>query len=136
MGKDSAISNFWKDGDNLAIRFIKLTKITIYFAVILIWAVIGFLIWIPLLVRMVVIFSGSVVAEAIASNKNYTAMFEQKLAYAVHFYPSTFNRIEDSIFGDPDVLIDRPDMEADARSIIFELVWSTIVWFILYLVLF
>ena len=87
MGKDSAISNFWKDGDNLAIRFIKLTKITIYFSVILIWAVIGFLIWVPLLVRMVVIFAGSVVAEAISSDKNYTAMFEQKLAYAVHFYP-------------------------------------------------
>ena len=136
MEKVSAIRNFLSEGDSLAVRFVKLTKIIIYVLVILMWAVIGFIIWIPMLVRMIVIFSGSVIAEAISSDKNYTAMLEKKLVYAIHFYPATFNRIEDSIFGDPDQITERPDMEGDIRLILFEVAWSAAVWFILYLVVF
>jgi len=133
---DSKPSVFLSDDDGLTGRFIKLTQFIIYVIVLLIWAVIGFLMWVPLIFRMILIFTGSVIAEAISTDKNYTALLEKRLNYAIAFYPSTFNRIQDSIFGDPDMVHERPDMSGDLKVIIFELFWSTIFWGVLRYIIF
>ena len=114
--------------DGFAGKFVALTKFLVYILIILIWTVFGFLMWIPLIFRMMLLFTGSVIEEAIVANKNYTALIEARLNYAIAFYPSTFNRIGDSIFGNPDKIEERPDMKGDLKLILFEVGWSITCW--------
>ena len=119
---------FMSDDDGFLGRWMKLTKFVIYLIVMILWAAIGFVIWIPLIVRMILIFTGSIIAEVISTDKNYTALLEQRLNYAISFYPGGFRRIEDSIFGDPDEVTKRPDMSGDLRIILGEVIWSAVFW--------
>ena len=119
---------FMYDDDGFLGRWMKLTKFVIYLIVMILWAAIGFVIWIPLIVRMILIFTGSIIAEVISTDKNYTALLEQRLNYAISFYPGGFRRIEDSIFGDPDEVTERPDMSGDLRIILGEVIWSAVFW--------
>jgi hypothetical protein len=48
----------------------------IYCVVSVIWAVVGFILWVPLLVRVVFTFTASVVMEAVSGDDRYTGAIE------------------------------------------------------------
>ena len=114
--------------DGITGRFIQGIKWIVYIVVMLMWAVIGFALWVPLIFRMTLRFTATVMLEAISTDKNYTAIMEARMNYAIAFYPQTFNRISDSVFGDPDTVSKPPDMKGDLKLILIEIAWSAVVW--------
>ena len=107
---------------------VALVTFFIWILVTVIWAVIGLILWIPLLIRTILLFTGSVVAEAI-TRKNYTGAVEQMLRYAIMFYPGAFQIIRDSIYDDPE--LGHWEFSVDWKILLGEVLWTAVVWFVI-----
>ena len=90
----------------------------------LIWAVVGFVFWIPLLARAIAIYIAAVTGHAIASQK--TKGLAKILPDAITFYARGFRRIRDS-FDDDDTNDPREPLQLN--RIAFEVFWSFSFWF-------
>ena len=103
----------------------------------LVWLMIGFVFWIPLLIRAAIGFCVEVV-NATLTNRSAEAAGNM-LRRAVGFYHSGFVVALEAIHGSPAVPQaafppiddDEPEMGIDARGFINELGWTALIWYLI-----
>lgn len=90
---------------------------------LLLWAPVGLLFWLPLLLRRTVAFVLAVLRAGLTGSE--VEMPRRRWEESVHFYRVGFLRIVHA-FGDEERFPDRPGPEDG--SLAFELLWSAAVW--------
>jgi len=113
------------------IRWIEiLIKWIIGIVIIIIWSLIGFFFWIPILLRACLIYSVVLFASVVGTADINRAM--RSLSLAIRFYPRGFVLIKSSIFGysldDEIPESSRPFTLTSFFHIIFESIFATFVW--------
>ena len=113
---------------------LKVVKSIVGFIVIVSWAIVGFILWLPLLTRMMAYFTGFVAAASF--RKLNLSHAKDSLNFAIEFYINGFRRIliilgSDSI--DPAALPtlknDQPTSLVDfLKSIAADIIWAIIFW--------
>lgn len=78
-------------------RFVKVLTAVINFIVLLIWTVLSFLLWIPLLTRMIVVFTTAIISSMFTGRDPTDA--KRHLEFATLFYSRGFALIRDSMHG-------------------------------------
>lgn len=113
--------------DNLIniVRFI-VTAITL-----IIWGVVGFVLWIPLLTRMIAYFVSMIAASSFISTN--VAVAQQRLNYAIEFYINGFRKIigvMTKTSSDEEVLQNTlpTRLEEFFKVIATDLIWTIIFW--------
>jgi hypothetical protein len=71
-------------------RVASVVRVCVFLAVTFIWAVVGFVFWVPLLVRMIAVFATAVLVAAL--NNTDTTRAQHGLDKAVRFYFDGFER--------------------------------------------
>lgn len=89
---------------------------------ILVWTVVGFLIWIPLLIRSIAAYTVGVTAAIIAGNK--TIGMARILPDAITFYAGGFRRISESF----DETTDTSFRRIHLPRVLAECAWAILVW--------
>lgn len=102
-------------------------------ACLVVWAVIGFLLWVPLMLRSMVRFSVSL-AESMLQGAQPTEA-GRILRETVEFYRRGFTVAIDAVFGPPPRKKQEPETRLTLRRILLEVLWAVVVWYvILYIV--
>ena len=70
----------------------------IWLFVTLIWAIVGFLLWVPLLARSTLLMCAAIPLEACTNKKGYTDQAERALTSTIGIYPKGFLIVTRSIF--------------------------------------
>ncbi|MCJ7506192.1 hypothetical protein MUP05_06975 [Candidatus Bathyarchaeota archaeon] len=113
---------------------IRIIKIAVTVVAIVAWSVIGFVLWIPLLTRMIAYFVGIVVASSY--RKINTKPAQNSLNVAIEFYISGFRRIlyvmTDEAY-DPAALPAMNNTQPVSlldflKSVAAEIVWAIVFW--------
>ena len=116
--------------------FHKFIKFVVMLIVLAAWAVIGFILWIPLLTRMMAYFVGMVAASSF--RKINLQLAENSLNFAIEFYINGFRRIL-HLLSDNSADIDNISPMADTRpiggldflkSVAVDVVWTIVFWII------
>jgi hypothetical protein len=103
--------------------------IIIAFIAYLFWAVLGFLFWIPLLVRVISAFCGSLVYNMIIHNPSNIHNSKTSLDLAINFYAKGFKSIHSALYEDK-----KPDSSASSNnefhflSFFSQVLWSIVFW--------
>ena len=112
-------------------RIIKIITMLIAVAV---WFPLGLILWIPILVRTVVLFSGSIPVSMLAGNPRHSQNRTESLELATGFYLNGFRLIFVSLYS-TDVHPHNPTSNPGMSRILFrEFIWTTIFWGILSLI--
>lgn len=101
-------------------RFIRLVRIAVGIIVLAIWAVIGFVFWIPLLARATAYFSGTVIYSAITEGSADAS--SRQLEKAIKFYTYGYKMVFDYL------LHDKEDMDYKKDRTSTSLDWQDILW--------
>ena len=102
-------------------------------ACLVVWGVIGFLLWVPLMLRSMVRFSMSL-AESMLQGAQPTEA-GRILRETVEFYRRGFTVAIDAVFGPPPRKKQDPETRLTVRRILLEILWAVVVWYvILYIV--
>ena len=111
------------------IKFIKIVAMLISLAV---WAVIGFVFWVPLLARSIFAFSISVLYVTL-TRQNPTSIGYQ-LSTAASFYVMGFVNIIEAIFPEDSAeTSEEEDFEVHFGRLLLEILWSAFCWITLLL---
>lgn len=123
--------------------FISVVKMIVLVLLITTWTIIGFIFWIPLLARSTAMFSGLVVYVTISGTSSQVPAYY--LQRSIRFYTDGFGIIFESIHGNQDTKNLEPSFgpnEIDYISILsklgrfmLEILWTSIFWYGLYLLI-
>jgi len=118
---------------NLIVKFVLIVAMVIS---LIVWAIAGFIIYIPLLFRMMSYYCSMVIASSFY--KIDLIYVEKRLEYAAHLYPDRFKKIVDSFQSEY-----KEDEQNDSiepiswkeffRKAFIELLWTMIFWTSIYL---
>lgn len=106
-----------------------LVKRVVLLLTLVIWAIVAFILWIPLLTRSIAVFSGGIILSVLS--RTDPEMYAKQLRLAMSFYADGFRFIIDSILSESRGDIDRYDAEPPLSGIvrlIGELIWAVIFW--------
>ena len=96
-----------------------------------VWAVVGALFWIPLLLRRVITFSAALVPAMLADRKPHQAA--KSLRDAMNFYGRGFQVTREVISGEPDPNERTAPLKEDTRlegmALLNELAWVVVIWY-------
>ena len=96
-----------------------------------VWAVVGALFWVPLLLRRVVNYSVALVPSMLAVGKPWRAA--KRLRHAMSFYGRGFKVTRDMVMRDPDreerPLFAGPEGGPRGIALVGELVWALMFWY-------
>lgn len=107
-------------------RFLKGLTRAILAVVLVVWAVVGAIFWIPLMVRTMVRFSVSLVQATLEGNRPTEAA--RMLQDAVSFYLRGFRVAIEAVEGEP-VEERRPAGAIRGRRLFRELAWAFVIWY-------
>jgi hypothetical protein len=99
------------------------------------WTVLGFLVWVPLLLRAVLLMAAAVLYSTLL--RRDTRRAEARLAHAMEFYPRGYERIFQAVAGKRGADLDdddRPSLRervSGATLLIVELLMSVAFWYII-----
>lgn len=97
------------------------------------WAVLGFIFWIPLLVRIIAAFCASLAYNMVVQNPGAIQKSRISLELAISFYAKGFSIIRETIFEPNKKVTANPAEEFHIYSFIAQLVWTIIFWSTLFL---
>lgn len=106
---------------------IGIVMILILLVVLSVWAVVGFIFWIPILFRATTVFSALVVHAAFTKQDPYS--MRHMLETACGFYFRGFRSAFDVIFN-PDDKANEPPIKLHLGLILLETCWTLLFWFI------
>lgn len=105
----------------------------IWLFVTLVWAIVGFLLWVPLLARSTLLMCAAIPLEACTNKKGYTDQAERALASTIEIYPKGFRIITRSIFNKVPGC-GHWELESDGRLMAKEIFISFMFWIILHVI--
>jgi hypothetical protein len=113
------------DDDGLTARILRGLTLGILTVCMGIWAVVGAVFWIPLLVRTMVLFSVALIQATLDGKQPSAAA--QTLREAVTFYRRGFLVTRSAVLGEP---LDQPPAPAniDVGRLLREMVWAAVIW--------
>lgn len=96
---------------------------------LVLWAILGFALWVPLLIRAIISFSLSLSQSMLAGSRPDAA---GRILYdAVGFYRRGFTVAIDSFLGGPSTEGPQARHRLSFVDFAFEIVWATLVWYVL-----
>jgi hypothetical protein len=112
--------------------FVLLVRIVTWSFLTVVWAVVGLLLWIPFLIRLMVIYMFSVIVSTFTASSQVSA--EQALERGMSFYIDGFSRINGVLAGPrPAVIAGYSTVLAPAHSHFFlvlgHLIYTVVFWF-------
>lgn len=96
---------------------------------LVIWAVVAFLLWVPLLARSVAVFSGGIILSVLSQTNPH--IYAQQLRLAMSFYADGFRFIIDSVLSERRADTGRDHINPPIHGIgrfIAESLWAIIFW--------
>ena len=104
-----------------------LLKLPILAVTIAVWAVVGFLFWIPLLARTTAMFSVGILYATLT--REDPAVYGHHLHTAIGFYPEGFRKTLDALYPDQE---NAPPTESDSPlhvgRLVLEAIWAGVFW--------
>jgi hypothetical protein len=97
-------------------------------ACLAVWAVIGFLLWVPLMLRSMVRFSVSLAESMLQGAKPAEA--GRILRETVEFYRRGFTVAIDAVFGPPPKK-QEAESRLTLRRILLEILWAVVIWYVI-----
>ena len=116
-------SELWIE-HNMANKFVLFVKMSVMVLVMVLWTVIGFLFWIPLLSRVTAVYVVTIV-DSTFTNRDLGGI-GILLDKAIQFYSSGFRKIVDSVWAEDDGR--EISLDIDWRRIIIETTYSLVFW--------
>jgi len=118
-------------GSNFVQLFIFIIRLIVTFVVLGIWTVIGFVLWIPLLTRMIAYFSGIVVTSAF-SRKVSTDEAQKHLNFAIEFYVYGYKKVLEVLQRDDDEIESQSPTPIDlwelVKTVLVDIIWTLMFW--------
>ncbi len=112
-------------------HIINVIRFVVVVIVLLLWTIIGFIIWIPLLIRMIAYFSGMITISTFRKTDIREA--QNRLNFAIEFYINGFKKVVDVWKRDSGEEIKLKDNESLSiipllKSLAIDIVWTIIFW--------
>jgi hypothetical protein len=114
----------------------KIVKIPISIVVYSTWLVIGFLVYVPMLSRVVSVYSAMIIPSVLSGNRSSIERLSVMLNRAINFYPMGFKLITETLFSNQtEIPAGTRGENINIAKTIVELVFTIIFWFsILYII--
>jgi hypothetical protein len=92
------------------------------------WAILGFIFWVPLMVRIIAAFCGSLAYNMVIQNPGAIQQSRISLELAISFYVKGFRMIHDTIFEPGKKATVSPVKDFHLYSFIAQVAWTIIFW--------
>jgi hypothetical protein len=92
------------------------------------WGILGLFFWIPLLVRVIASFCGSLAYNMIVNDPNNIQNSKHSLELAIGFYSKGFESIHSTIYGTHQGQASNTAQEFHLMSFLFQVIWTIIFW--------
>lgn len=119
-------------------RLIEMVYVLILLVTVAGWTLIGFAVWVPLLIRTTTLLAGTVFYATLFRDRARVVLAEQRLHFAVRFYVSGFqhfiNFYRQRHDQEAPIGLFEPLSELRWKELAVECVWIAGVWVVLYVV--
>jgi len=106
----------------------KVLKVPILIFVLLIWTVIGFLFWIPLLARTIAIYTSILLIDNITEKWSNSKDYTERLETSTRFYATGFVNIIDALYGEQEKAPYSNKERFDFGRLFVEALWCAGFW--------
>lgn len=112
----------------------EIIKKIVYVFTTAIWAILGLLFWIPLLLRVITAYAVSIIYNMVSESDANIEKTRTSLTYAIGFYAEGFYRIENSLSEETPFNNQAPRIDKSSSSItsfLSNLLWTIVFWGVL-----